>query len=105
MEQLNKAEREVAINHVVQMQHRDKLDISVQHALADIGVKDLTFARLALSIPTDHYELLKLIYPDMVCPDGKIKTNFYTKRAPKIDLFKAYMINPEEQMRGKRNAR
>ena len=105
MEQLNKAERELAIKHVVQMQHRDRLDISVQHALADMGTKDLSFARLALSIPDDHYELLKLIYPDMVCPDGKIKTKFYTKRAPKIELFKAYFLNQKEQMRGKRNGR
>ena len=56
------------------MQQRDYklLDLTLDRA-KDVNVKDLSFGRMALDIPTDHYEVLKLIYPDLVCPDAEIK--------------------------------
>lgn len=56
------------------MQQRDykMLDITMDRA-KDVNVKDLSFGRMALDIPVDHYEVLKLIYPDLVCPDAEIK--------------------------------
>ena len=56
------------------MQQRDYrlLDLKLDCA-KDVNVKDLTFGRMALEIPVDHYEVLKLIYPDLVCPDAEIK--------------------------------
>ena len=56
------------------MQQRDYrlLDLKMDCA-KDVNVKDLSFGRMALDIPTDHYEVLKLIYPDIACPDAEIK--------------------------------
>ena len=56
------------------MQRRDYglLDQTMNRA-KDVNVKDLSFGRMALDIPTDHYEVLKLIYPDLACPDAQIK--------------------------------
>ena len=56
------------------MQQRDYrlLDLKMDCA-KDVNVKDLSFGRMALDIPEDHYEVLKLIYPDLVCPDAEIK--------------------------------
>lgn len=56
------------------MQMRDYrlLDKTIDRA-KDVNVKDLSFGRMALDIPVDHYEVLKLIYPDLVCPDAEIK--------------------------------
>lgn len=57
------------------MQQRDYrlLDLKMDCA-KDVNIKDLSFGRMALDIPEDHYEVLKLIYPDLVCPDADIKT-------------------------------
>lgn len=56
------------------MQKRDYglLDTTINRA-KDVNVKDLSFGRMALDIPVDHYEVLKLIYPDLACPDAEIK--------------------------------
>jgi len=56
------------------MQQRDYklLDITMNRA-KDVNVKDLSFGRMALDIPSDHFEVLKLIYPDLSCPDAEIK--------------------------------
>ena len=56
------------------MQQRDfkLLDLAIDCA-KDVNIKDLSFGRMALDIPVDHYEVLKLIYPDITCPDAEIK--------------------------------
>lgn len=56
------------------MQMRDYrlLDLKMDCA-KDINIKDMSFGRMALDIPVDHYEVLKLIYPDLSCPDAEIK--------------------------------
>jgi len=97
MEKLNFKERELAIRHLQWMQYRDKKDIQVNIAMADMGTKDLTFGRLAFSCPQDHYELLKLIYPDLVSRDAKEKTKFITKKMRKEPLCLPYFINKQEQ--------
>jgi len=58
-----------------EMQRRDYplLDSQV-HCAKDVNLKDLTFGRLALSIPQQHYEVLTMIYPDLQSPDAEIKT-------------------------------
>ncbi len=58
-----------------QMQQRDYAALDLQMDCAkDVNIKDLTFGRLALQIPSDHYEVLTMIYPDLQCPDAQIKT-------------------------------
>ena len=66
--------REMAKLVLKTMQQRDYklLDLTMDRA-KDVNVKDLTFGRMALDIPVDHYEVLKLIYPDLACPDAEIK--------------------------------
>ena len=68
------------------MQMRDYrlLDRQIDCA-KDVNIKDLSFGRMALDIPTDHYEVLKLIYPDLSCPDADIKTK----------AWKAFCISEE----------
>jgi hypothetical protein len=56
----------------MQMRDYGLLQDTVNRA-KDVNVKDLTFGRMALDIPVDHYEVLKLIYPDLTCPDAEIK--------------------------------
>lgn len=69
-----------------QMQKRDFPMLDAQVACAnDVNINDLSFGRLALSIPEDHYEVLTLIYPDLQCPDAQIKTN----------AWKAFCISDE----------
>lgn len=68
------------------MQQRDYgvMDLNINRA-KDVNVKDLSFGRMALDIPTDHYEVLKLIYPELACPDSEIKTK----------AWKAFCISDE----------
>ena len=68
------------------MQMRDYrlLDRQIDCA-KDVNIKDMSFGRMALDIPCDHYEVLKLIYPDLVCPDADIKTK----------AWKAFCISEE----------
>ena len=69
-----------------QMQKRDYSELDLQMQCAnDVNLKDLSFGRLALSIPADHYEVLTLIYPDLQCPDAEIKTK----------AWKAFCMTPE----------
>lgn len=68
------------------MQNRDyKLLSRTIDCAKDVNLKDLSFGRVALDIPEDHYEVLKLIYPDLVCPDADIKTK----------AWKAFCISEE----------
>jgi len=95
--------RAYAIHALRQMQRRDKMEIDTQKALADMGTKDLKFGRLALSIPEDHYQILKIIHPELSARDGKEKLDFVKNRVPKLELFKPYLINEKEQLRGNRH--
>ena len=59
-----------------QMQQRDYkvLDLRMDCAKDDTNLKDLTFGRLVLSIPEDHYEVLTMIMPDLQNPIPEVKT-------------------------------
>ena len=68
------------------MQMRDYKLLSLKMDCAkDVNLNDLSFGRIALDIPTDHYEVLKLIYPDLICQDADIKTK----------AWKAFCISEE----------
>jgi len=57
------------------MQKRDYPLLDAQMDCAkDENIKDLSFGRMGLQIPEDHYRVLTLMYPDLVCPDAEIKT-------------------------------
>ena len=69
-----------------EMQKRDYAYLSRQVACAnDVNIKDLTFGRMALDIPYEHYQVLIALYPDLQCPDAEIKTK----------AWKAFCISPE----------
>jgi len=94
--------RDYAIFALKKMQRRDARHIKERIAIAQCGIKDLSFGRLLFETPQDHHNLLKLIYPEMGSLDSKEKTNFLTKVAPGLELFQCYKINPEQQMKGRR---
>lgn len=58
------------------MQKRDyrQLDVQMQMANDYDAIKDLSFGRLALRIPQDHLEVLKMLMPDITAPDAEIQT-------------------------------
>ena len=80
----NYAKEARAVLKTMQMRDYRLLDLKMDCA-KDVNIKDLSFGRMALDIPTDHYEVLKLIYPDLVCPDAQIKTQ----------AWKAFCISDE----------
>jgi len=58
-----------------QMQQRDYALMDAQMDCAkDVNIKDLSFGRMGLQMPQDHYEVITMIYPDLQCPDADIKT-------------------------------
>lgn len=68
------------------MQKRDYRHLSKQIDMAkDDIIKDTEFGRWALSIPSDHFEILKLMYPRLGDIDAKEKTK----------AWKAFMITAE----------
>jgi len=68
--------RTAAIEVLKFMQKRDyyHLDKQMSAAKDDNIITDLSFGRLALQIPTDHYEVLSMLFPDIQNPDATIKT-------------------------------
>ncbi len=74
-------------------QHRDYEELSKHLALAnDDVINDLTFGRLALSIPPQHYELIKMAFPMIACPDANERTLGW-KGFMSDDLSLPYKIN------------
>ncbi len=55
-------------------------------------VTDLSFGRLALQIPEDHYELLTMAYPKLQNPDAEVKSLEW-KRVMAMDVCLPYKIN------------
>jgi len=68
--------REAAFQVLKFMQKRDyfHLDKQMDMAKDDTIVTDLSFGRLALQIPEDHYEVLSMLFPDIQNPDATVKT-------------------------------
>ena len=78
--------RGAAVEVLKIMQRRDYAILDSQMDCAkDVNLKDLSFGRLALSIPEDHYEVLKMLYPDIASPDAEIK----------LKAWKAFCISEE----------
>lgn len=59
-------------------------------------INDLSFGRLALQIPEDHYELLTMAYPQLQNPDATIKTLEW-KRVMALDICLPYKVNAKQR--------
>ena len=59
-------------------------------------VTDLSFGRLALQIPEDHYELLTMAFPQLQNPDATVKTLAW-KKFMKSDISLPYKINAKQR--------
>ena len=94
---LSTAQRDYAIHALKQMQSRDAPEISFNLALAkaEDSVNDLSFGRMAFSIPEDHRRILALIFPEIDSPDGKIRSKAWMKLM-KHDLTIPYRVNAKE---------
>ena len=59
-------------------------------------IRDLSFARLALKVPEDHYELLTMAFPLLQCTDAVEKTKEW-KRVTKMDICRPYLVNKKQR--------
>ena len=59
-------------------------------------INDLSFGRLALQIPEDHYELLTMAYPQLQNPDAQIKSLEW-KRVMALDICLPYKVNAKQR--------
>jgi len=59
-------------------------------------ITDLSFGRLALQIPVQHYELLTMAYPELQNPDSEAKTLAW-KRFMETDLSLPYKVNSKQR--------
>jgi hypothetical protein len=75
------------------MQKRDHQEIMLERAYKETS-KDFSFGRLEWSIPEDHYALLTMVFPDLVCVDAEIKTKAYKKLRAE-PLAQIYKIRTE----------
>ena len=68
--------RDAAIQVLKIMQRRDyqHLDLQMDMAKDDNIITDLSFGRLALQIPEDHYEVLTMLFPDIQHQDATVKS-------------------------------
>ena len=80
------------------MQRRDfrELDFNLNLAKEKEAVKDLSFGRWALSIPEQHLEVLKCMFPDLRCQDNHIRQLAW-KAFMKNDLSTPYKINANQR--------
>jgi len=58
----------------------------------DEVITDLSFGRLALTIPQDHYELLTMAYPKLQHRDAEVKSIEW-KRVMALDICLPYKVN------------
>jgi len=74
-------------------QQRDFKELGKQMDMQkDEIVTDLSFGRLALQIPEQHYELLTMAYPKLQHSDATVKTLAW-KEFMKSDLSLPYKVN------------
>ncbi len=94
---LSTQQRAYAIHALKEMQRRDAAEIGFNLALAKAGdsVRDLSFGRLAFSVPEDHRRILALIFPEIDSPDSKIRSKAWIKLM-KDDLTIPYRANAKE---------
>ncbi len=86
-----------AIAILKQLQRRDYawLDQRLKE-VRDFPLDDLSFGRLGLSIPEDHYDVLVIAYPLLQCTDAVIQTREWNKFA-RSDLAIPYKVNVNER--------
>ncbi len=67
--------RQAALEVLKFMQKRDYYHLDKQMDMAKNEIiTDLSFGRLALQIPTDHYEVLTMLFPEIQSKDATEKT-------------------------------
>lgn len=88
----------MAIHVLQKMQKRDFVEIAfnLEMAKSEDSVRDLSFGRMALSMPEDHRRILALIFPEIDSPDAKIRSKAW-RRLLKDDLTIPYRINAKEK--------
>ena len=59
-------------------------------------ITDLSFGRLALTIPEDHFEILCMAYPLLQNSDAKIKSLEW-KRVMALDICLPYKVNSKQR--------
>ncbi len=80
------------------LQYRDYPELKKHQEIANTDViKDLSFARLAISIPEQHYEVVKMAFPEVACPDATERSLGW-KEYMKHVLSKPYKINSKQKM-------
>jgi len=57
---------------------------------------DMSFGRLAMTIPDDHYELLTMAFPLLQCKDAVEKTKEW-KRVSRMDICLPYLVNKNQR--------
>jgi len=76
-----------------QFQQRDYKHLDSQMAMQkDEIITDLSFGRLAMTIPEDHYEVLTIAFPLLQNSDAKIKSLEW-KRVMAMDFMLPYKVN------------
>ena len=76
-----------------QFQHRDYKHLGEQMDMQkDEIVTDLSFGRLAMTIPEDHYEVLTMAFPLLQNSDAQIKSLEW-KRVMALDICLPYKVN------------
>lgn len=80
------------------MQRRDsrELEFNLNCAKEDSVINDLSFGRLALSIPEQHLEVLKIMYPDLSCVDNEVRYKAW-QALSKNELSIPYKPNSKAQ--------
>ncbi len=77
--------KEQALQVLAFLQKRDKLVMDKQVDMArEDAVRDLSFGRLALSIPEDHFPVAVIAFPDLRSDHADMKTAAY----------KQFMLHP-----------
>ncbi len=97
MSEVNQDFFEQAYAVLQSMQHRDYAQLDRQMDMAkDEIITDLSFGRLALQIPQDHYEVLTMLYPDIQNRDAQVKTLAW-KAFMATDTSLPYKVNIKQR--------
>jgi len=93
MQQENSKVESEALETLKVLQRRDYKQMDYQMNLAkDDNIRDMSFGRWALSVPTDHFKVLSVAFPQLTNTDAKIVTRAW-KEFMKHPLCLPYKIN------------
>lgn len=97
MSEVNKDFSEQAIAVLLTMQRRDYAHLDKQMDMQkDEIITDLSFGRLALTMPQDHYEVCTMIWPDLQNKDATEKTLAW-KRFMGTEFSLPYKVNTKQR--------